>query len=299
MEPTGRVELDPNLSDKEFPGNPPRSYRTREPLRVLAEVLGWQPHSPKIRVFSPSFDYKSDQPATNIPAPDRDSPKLRADHELLWTKELNSGALFAPTVPPNRRDGYLIFPDTSGARHWYGSDAITASYTHWRRPRALADVIAGLTKKQQARYLNPPYIIGSAMIWPVRSKDRPTIYQARGTRPLIADRMDLTLECIRRHYAGGPESPLTDVLNAYADFFALFEGFPEFVDFFHLQDLVWPDYDKVLFFLKFDDFKRPGTPATTKQYVKYREATLGFICRRSRRMAQCVRDNHPDIEVRG
>lgn len=55
--------------------------------------------------------------------------------------------------------------------------------------------------------------------------------------------MDLTLECIRRHYAGEPESPLTDVLNAYADFFALFEGFKEFVDFFHLPPLLsTPDH---------------------------------------------------------
>ena len=53
--------------------------------------------------------------------------------------------------------------------------------------------------------------------------------------------MDLTLECIRRHYAGGPESPLADVLTAYADFFALFDGFKEFVDFFLFQDLVTPD----------------------------------------------------------
>ena len=37
--PTGPFEDDPNLTDKKFPGNPTRSYRTREPLRVVDEIL--------------------------------------------------------------------------------------------------------------------------------------------------------------------------------------------------------------------------------------------------------------------
>ena len=48
VEPTGHFEDDPNLTDKKFPGNPTRSYRTREPLRVLEEVRDWQPHSPEV-----------------------------------------------------------------------------------------------------------------------------------------------------------------------------------------------------------------------------------------------------------
>ncbi|KRE78410.1 NAD(+)--rifampin ADP-ribosyltransferase [Arthrobacter sp. Soil763] len=48
VEPTGPLENDPNLTDKKFPGNPTRSYRTREPLRVVDEVLDWQPHSPEV-----------------------------------------------------------------------------------------------------------------------------------------------------------------------------------------------------------------------------------------------------------
>ena len=48
VEPTGHFEDDPNLTDKKFPGNPTRSYRTREPLRVLEEVADWQPHSPEV-----------------------------------------------------------------------------------------------------------------------------------------------------------------------------------------------------------------------------------------------------------
>jgi Rifampin ADP-ribosyl transferase len=48
VEPTGVFEDDPNLTDMRFPGNPTRSYRTREPLRVVGEVVGWQGHSPEV-----------------------------------------------------------------------------------------------------------------------------------------------------------------------------------------------------------------------------------------------------------
>jgi hypothetical protein len=45
VEPTGPIEDDPNLTDKKFPGNPTKSYRTRDPLRVIGEVADWQGHS--------------------------------------------------------------------------------------------------------------------------------------------------------------------------------------------------------------------------------------------------------------
>ena len=47
VEPTGPVVDDPNLTDKKFPGNPTLSYRSRDPLRVIAEVVNWQGHSPE------------------------------------------------------------------------------------------------------------------------------------------------------------------------------------------------------------------------------------------------------------
>ena len=47
VEPTGPIEDDPNLTDKKFPGNPTKSYRSRDPLRVTGEVLDWQGHSPE------------------------------------------------------------------------------------------------------------------------------------------------------------------------------------------------------------------------------------------------------------
>lgn len=41
VEPLGEIENDPNVTDKKFPGNPTRSYRTREPVRVVGEVTDW------------------------------------------------------------------------------------------------------------------------------------------------------------------------------------------------------------------------------------------------------------------
>ena len=47
VEPTGPIEDDPNLTDKKFPGNPTKSYRSRNPLRVSGEITDWQGHSPE------------------------------------------------------------------------------------------------------------------------------------------------------------------------------------------------------------------------------------------------------------
>ena len=45
VEPTGPFEDDPNLTNKRFPGNPTKSYRSKDPLRVTGEITEWQGHS--------------------------------------------------------------------------------------------------------------------------------------------------------------------------------------------------------------------------------------------------------------
>ena len=47
VEPLGEFENDPNVTDKKFPGNPTRSYRSREPLRVISEVTDWTRLTPE------------------------------------------------------------------------------------------------------------------------------------------------------------------------------------------------------------------------------------------------------------
>lgn len=48
VEPTGDFIDDPNLTDKKFPGNPTKSYRSQQPLRVIGEVEHWQGHAPDV-----------------------------------------------------------------------------------------------------------------------------------------------------------------------------------------------------------------------------------------------------------
>ena len=45
VEATGPMEDDPNLTDKKYPGNPTLSYRSKDPLRVIGEVVDWKGHS--------------------------------------------------------------------------------------------------------------------------------------------------------------------------------------------------------------------------------------------------------------
>ncbi|MFD6285839.1 NAD(+)--rifampin ADP-ribosyltransferase [Streptomyces sp. NPDC060205] len=47
VEPTGEFENDPNVTDRKFPGNPTRSYRSREPLRIVDEVTDWTRQTPE------------------------------------------------------------------------------------------------------------------------------------------------------------------------------------------------------------------------------------------------------------
>ena len=47
VEPTGEFLDDPNLTDKKFPGNPTRSFRSRQPLRIVGEIKQWEGHSPE------------------------------------------------------------------------------------------------------------------------------------------------------------------------------------------------------------------------------------------------------------
>ena len=48
VEPTGTYEDDPNVTDKKFPGNPTKSYRTQAPLKIIGEVVGWNGHAQEV-----------------------------------------------------------------------------------------------------------------------------------------------------------------------------------------------------------------------------------------------------------
>ncbi len=47
VEPEGELEDDPNVTDKKLPGNPTRSFRTRQPVKIVGEFTDWVGHSPE------------------------------------------------------------------------------------------------------------------------------------------------------------------------------------------------------------------------------------------------------------
>lgn len=112
----------------------------------------------------------------------------------------------------------------------------------------------------------------------------------------IGDRFDLTLECIRRSYLGQP-SPLFYDLQRYSQFFALFENFPGYVDFFLLQDLVSDDYREVQFYLPFDDFQCNPIPVGLEQYAAYLGGVCDFADKRANRIRCWCRDYHQESQI--
>jgi hypothetical protein len=126
--------------------------------------------------------------------------------------------------------------------------------------------------------------MGSMIIFPSNRVDgKSTINGARGLNHLIKDRIDLTLECIRRYY-NNEISPLTDVLKRYGDFFKLFGNFQGYVEFFLLQDLVTEDFSQIRFLRHFEDFKTPAVPKTLEEYLSYKDLTIQFVNTRNQRI---------------
>jgi rifampin ADP-ribosylating transferase len=67
VEPTGEFEDDPNVTDKRFPGNPTRSFRSREPLRVAGELPEWTGHSPEqLRAMRDGLEARKRQGSAQI-----------------------------------------------------------------------------------------------------------------------------------------------------------------------------------------------------------------------------------------
>ena len=128
------------------------------------------------------------------------------------------------------------------------------------------------------------------MVFPGNRVDgKLTLNAARGLNRKISDRMDLTLECIRRYYRH-EDSPLAPDLARYAGFFALFEDFQGYVDFFLLQDLVSSDYEAVSFFMPFNDFNPPAIPRDLDTYLEFRHLSIEFTKARNRRIDQLALD---------
>jgi hypothetical protein len=70
----------------------------------------------------------------------------------------------------------------------------------------------------------------------------------------------------------------------YHDFFALFEDFEGYCEYFKLQDLVTTKCSAVRFFMPFDDFNTPSVPSDEASYRDYRRRSMEFVEARNRRI---------------
>ena len=162
------------------------------------------------------------------------------------------------------------------------------SFTRWK---SLRHIIERLPEAENEAFRTVGSTIGGMIVFPANIVDgKQTINGARGFTRQIADRMDLTLECIRRHYLG-QSSPLVETLLRYDDFFTLFENFRGYVDFFLLQDMVINDYSRVKFFLPFDNFTTPAVPKDVESYMEFRRQSIDFTKTRHRRIKQYTLQN--------
>ena len=160
--------------------------------------------------------------------------------------------------------------------------SVVPSYTRWK---SLKHITSLFPEAENEAFRAIGYTIGAMMIFPAnRVEGKQTINGMRGFTRQIADRFDLTLECIRRHYIGLP-SPLGETLSRYATFFSLFKDFRGYVDFFLLKDLVTDDYSSVHFFMPFDNFTTSSVPSGRDEYADYRRCSIEFVNARNWRIA--------------
>ena len=207
--------------------------------------------------------------------PDSASETLQEYHRILWSRKLPNGEWMK--LKTGQGPNYLTWKD-----YRFGSDSIIVSF-RYERNRELIEQVKhniGDYKKYYESFLRRAYTIGGMIIFP---KHPGSINQHRGRSRLIADRWDLTLECIRRFYLG-QESPLKDALNEDRDFFGLFLDFKGYVDYFFLQDSVSEDYSSVNIWCGDSQFLKDGLPETVEEYFTFIDSELDFLDKRNKRI---------------
>lgn len=221
-----------------------------------------------------TFDFRSDSKGRD---PDTYSPTLNAYHRALWSKRLPNGEVMdlqskgAPYV--------LTWKD-----FYFTSDTIIVEMHYPRNQKIIDQVYERIENPEEffEHLLRRSYSIGSMIIFPVHVN---SMNQRRGMNTLIADRWDLTLECIRRHYAG-EESPLSKVIEKDRAFYDLFVDFKGYVDFFFLQDCVSADYSSVNRWMGDALFEKSGLPENVEDYFKFLLKEHIFLDKRNKRIQE-------------
>ena len=150
--------------------------------------------------IDPTFDFRTDSKGKD---PDSHSPTLRAYQKFLYSKSLPNGEVMVLSDNLNWKD------------FWFSSDSILHGFIGWESYKHIT------TKADQElinRYVKEDYYISGEIIFPCyRVAGTQTINLARGCNQRIRDRIDLTMECIRRYYLG-ETSPLYKCLSGYKDY---------------------------------------------------------------------------------
>ncbi len=177
-----------------------------------------------------TFDLRDDETCKSR-EPDRDSKILYEYHKELWAKNLPSSEML--DIKDNTESSYLELK-TDNHKFRFGSDWIINTYSHRTDLLEMKKIIESIPDSEINEFNRLAHTIGNFIIFP-RSNDSnsKTINTERGNNPIICDRFDLTLECIRIHYID-PEkdNPLKEILKKYYTFFELFESFEHYCNFF-------------------------------------------------------------------
>ena len=210
--------------------------------------------------------------------PDSRSPTQRIYHKLLWSRELPNGQFM------RLDEDYGRYLSWNGMR--FGADSITTSFRFVRCGELIGHVMDSMEDYRgfMESFLHKAYTIGGAIIFPRHTR---SINQVRGSSAKICDRWDLTLECIRRHYAG-EWSPMESCLAGDKAFFDLFIDFRGYVDFFLLQDCVDNDYN-VKIWMDTDLWQTNPFPKDVDEYLDWIQTQLDFVDRRNKRIGELAR----------
>ncbi|MDE5582072.1 MAG: hypothetical protein K2I95_11720 [Treponemataceae bacterium] len=230
--------------------------------------------------------------------PDARSKKLYEFHKFLYeNKTLPIGGKFDFEISNYPLQLRCRLPHRL-TNFYFGSDTLVNTYCNWKYIRQNCilqikkyefDDNEIKLKEWGEEYIRKAYTIGNMIIFP----KKPSINCARGRCGCIHDRLDLTIECIRRHYLQDDYNPLNKVLQANAIFFELFgtgeEGFRNYIDFFFLKPIVNDDYkvksllprEKVQTFLCETNFERP-LPQDRNEYKLWRKNSMEFIDERNK-----------------
>ncbi len=234
-----------------------------------------------------TFDFRSDSHGKD---PDQHSKKLKEYHKYIWSKNLPSGRKMFLEDGMNK--DYLVFKDID-FQHYLTSDSIANSLAS---RKAMMGILESIDSALIDSFKTLNSTIGGFLLFPGnRINGAATINGERGFNYFIADRFDLTLECIRLHYLN-IDNPLSRVFSRYKEFLQLFASFPGYVDYFLLKDLVDENYSSVIFFNTFGNpLTESPIPTTVESYMEYRDKSMRFTKLRNQRIKNWAKTGQSSI----